>query len=209
MAVNRNAFMRIRSTVSRNTAALKSPFEVISYRENTHHAFISAKDMEKLSRIKSFREPLKKCLDTVIVPSIIEQFNRQGRPPWVELKASTKARRARKKFGKLSTNKKSKVDASKFYATMRFKILDETGRLMRVARQKNLWTIKSDELMFNEQALTSRVPYGKFHQTGTRFMPARPFVNLRWEHEEEIVSIFDNFQLDRIIKGWTTSTIGN
>src|SRR5882757_8152561 len=64
--------------------------------EFVRRAFIAANDVDKLHyNIRSFREPLKRSLNEVIVPSIIQNFDVEGRPPWVALTPETIARRTR------------------------------------------------------------------------------------------------------------------
>jgi len=84
--------------------------------------------------------------------TIRQYFRRQGGPygSWQPLAASTVARKG--------------------HST----ILWETGRLMR-----SLWGVTPDSIR-DESALRlrfgTRVPYAKFHETGTQHMPARNFM---------------------------------
>lgn len=168
--------------------------------EFVRKAYIDASDIDKLHyNIKSFREPLQQSLNEVIVPAIVKNFASQGRPPWVALKDSTVKRRSWRK----TTLKNGKVTTSIPIAGGNFRILDQTGRLKKAATQKNMWEIKNDELTFRSTFFTGKVPYGVFHQSGTRYMTARVFISLRYDEEEKIQDIFSDWLLARLTKYWS------
>lgn len=135
--------------------------------EFARDALILANDLEDFSQygIRSFREPLVKSVRSVVIPSIRKNFAVEGRPAWAPLAPATVLDRG----------------ASG-------PILDRTGRLKRVATQFNIWSYTRDSATIT--GLDSRVKYAKYHQGGTRKMPARPFVMLQNEDEEEIERIF-------------------
>lgn len=130
---------------------LKIPAIVIDPWNNfTRGAFIYAKMIDKLSMsFKSFREPLEESRDLVVIPSIKENFKAQGRPRWPKLKKKTLYNRQMEGYPKGP-------------------ILDKSGKLKRVATQKNLWDIKDDILLLRTVYFDGKVPYAHYHQTGTR-----------------------------------------
>ena len=128
-----------------------------------------------------FREPLKKVVTQVMIPSINTNFAVGGRPPWQQLA-----------IGTLENRRLSSTSAT---------ILVDTGHLRKKATQVNMWVVGRDEL--RPLAFGPLVSYGIFHQSGTRHMPARPFVVLQDDDVSEIVRIFDEWitsEINRI--GW-------
>jgi len=169
--------------------------------EFRRRAYLDARDIDKLhASIKSFREPLEQSLDKVVIPAIIKNFAAQGRPPWVALKDSTLQRRS---WRPTTRSKTGKISTSIPVAGGSFRILDSTGRLRKAATQKNMWDIKDDQLTFRSTFFSGKVPYGVFHQLGTRNMVARVFISLRFDEEEKIQDIFGDWLLSRINKYWT------
>lgn len=141
-------------------------------------ALILAGDLQDFAQygIRSFREPLTRSVRTVIIPSIRSNFAAEGRPPWEPLALATVEDRA-----KLQSLGKIKTGASG-------PILNRTGRLLKVATQFNIWSYTRESATIT--GLDSRVKYATYHQTGTRKMPARPFVIIQDEDEEAIEQIF-------------------
>lgn len=128
-------------------------------------------------KLRDFKEPLESALDLVILPSIQENFNVGGRPPWKRLATSYVLYR---KPGP---------------------ILIQTHALERATQAKSNWNVTSDSL---EMTGLSEAYYGRFHQAGTRRMPARPFVLYQPEDVEHIVQIFEIWVDGLIDTYWTT-----
>lgn len=138
-------------------------------------ALVVAGDIDELRRkIRSFREPLNISLRTVIIPSIKLNFAVEGRPRWAPLAAETILKRK-----------------------SAHPILQRTGRLRKVATQINIWTVERDKLYVS--SLNPRVHYAKYHQGGTRHMPARPFMVFHREDVDAIERVFMNW-LDRKVR---------
>lgn len=129
-------------------------------------------DLAALS-IKSLREPLTRSVKEVIIPSIRQNFDSEGRPGWEALAPSTVKRRG-----------------------TAHPILDEKGNLKKRATQINIWTIDRDSAAIT--GLDSRVKYAGYHQAGTSKMPQRPFVMYQEEDERAIEEIFYEFIVSRL-----------
>lgn len=97
--------------------------------------------------------------------------------PWAPLKKSTVERKAR--LG---------LDPRVLHATLR----------LRTSLTKLRGT--GGTLQMNKDGLTmgSKVPYGRFHQTGTRRMVARPPVGLSTQDRRELVQIIEDFILQDV-----------
>lgn len=128
-------------------------------------AYLYAGRIDKLGMsFKSFREPLTKALNQVIIPSIHKNFDAQGRPKWKELKKSTIRRRLMDGYP-------------------RGPILYRSGRLRRGATKKNIWYIGplstgarsggSDILRVKTEYFSQLVPYARYHQKGARVPTTR------------------------------------
>jgi phage gpG-like protein len=103
---------------------------------------IVAKDVNRLGMdIRSFRVPLAAIIRQVMIPSIRANFAEQGRPKWAPLAESTV--QARHATGP---------------------ILNRTGKLLRRARQFNIWTIGATSATIRK--LPDDVFYGAYHQSG-------------------------------------------
>lgn len=179
-------------------------------------AYILANDIDKLSMsFKSFKEPLTKSLNDVIIPSIEANFAAQGRPGWQPLSPNTIRDRIRKGYGAGP-------------------ILQRTGRLMKEATRKNIWEVSSDMLKLRTVYFDQKVPYAQYHQLGANtrgsgggklkkfvgsagsklsvpkvgFLPARPFVQLTMDEEVEIATIFMAFMNEKVDKYWPPDTHG-
>ena len=106
---------------------------------------ILARKVDKLGAdIRSFREPLKRIIKQVVIPSIRQNFDSGGRPAWVPLSEFTLRRKAKK--GQPSTP------------------LIATGRLRRVATQMGIWHIDTEKALILD--MPPDVWYGKVHQAG-------------------------------------------
>lgn len=123
--------------------------------------------------IRSFREPLKRAIQQVMSPSIRQNFDVGGRPPWPELAPATLA---------------SKSGEG---------ILVKTGLLQRVAGQLNVWELTSEEAYVSQ---LPRAEYGVIHQDGGGFIPARPFMVIQPEDEEAIEGVFADWLDERIAR---------
>jgi phage gpG-like protein len=139
------------------------------------------------SDIRSFKQPLELARDHM-TRSIGENFSRQGRErgahssgTWVPLAQATLRRRALEGTG--ST------------------ILDRRrGQGLRVrASQGARWQINGQRGTLEFTGLPTSVRYGEFHQTGTRNMPARRWLMIHAEDEQEIRRIFAEW-LDRRVR---------
>lgn len=163
---------------------------------------ISARKVDKLGlSIRSFREPLKKSIQKVIIPSIRKNFDAGGRDPrWVRLSPDTRRQKA-------------------FYGYSD-KPLIRTGALRQQMGYLNIWTIDTEKAFIRD--LPASIWYGKVHQAGATFraasskstgvaattylgrslgsghgetgvIPARPFVVLRRMDEIQIQKIFNDW----------------
>jgi phage gpG-like protein len=81
-------------------------------------------------------------------------------------------------------------------------ILVHTGRLYESVVTPNgtsdtIWETSADPayLIFG-----TSVPYARYHQTGTRRMPARPFMGMNRKTEQEIVNAVADAAVKRITK---------
>lgn len=156
---------------------------------------ISARKMDKLRlNIKSFREPLKRSIQQVMIPSIRQNFDSGGRPAWEPLLSNTIAN-------------KGGDDRP----------LIRSGALRRTMGYMNIWTIDSEKAMITD--LPDRIWYGKVHQAGLGgtaegfddevtkkrvnlgddgAIPARPFVVLQREDADAIDRVFNEWLGERI-----------
>lgn len=149
------------------------------------------KDLNDLGTdIRSFHEPLKRCVQQVMIPSIRANFDAQGRPPWAPYAAST-------------------VEFHEMLGrSMSTSLLNKTGALRRTATTLTVWSIGQDEAKFN--GLPGSVWYGNLHQSGGHggkqagkgIIPARPFVMYQDEDGDKIVEVFARWLDERIAKRW-------
>jgi phage gpG-like protein len=82
------------------------------------------------------------------------------------------------------------------------KVLVKTGRLYESVVTPNgtsdtIWETSADPayLIFG-----TSVPYAKYHQTGTRRMPARPFMGMNRKTEDQVVNAVADAAVKRITK---------
>lgn len=154
--------------ISINTSWYRVDFDNTFY----PRAHAVAADVDRLRyKLRSFREPLNITLRSVVIPSIKKNFAVEGRPKWAPLSPSTV---------------KSRGSAHP--------ILVRKGKLRRVSAQINIWSIDRNDMEVT--GLDRRVPYAKFHQGGTRFMPPRPFMAWYREDVRDTERIFLNW-MDR------------
>lgn len=121
--------------------------------------------LEHLARKYQDLSDLMRRLAGVLAEAVEVQFEAEGVPPWPALRPSTI--RARRRRGHWPG-----------------KILQETGRLAASITAR--WTR-------SEAAVGTNVEYGAYHQLGTRRMPARPFLRLRPEDEEELIRVTEEW----------------
>jgi phage gpG-like protein len=144
--------------------------------------------------IRSFREPLKRAIQQVVIPSIRTNFDVGGRPAWEPWAEDTEEISSR--LGKQSTS-----------------LLVRTGALRRNMGFFSLWTVTTTSAILND--LPDRIWYGKLHQGGysggassnpkfgtTAAIPARPFVMLQDEDEEDITLVFLDWLEERVNRVW-------
>jgi len=214
------------------TRGLKIPaIEIDPWLNFVRGAYIFASDIDKLSMsFKTWRKPLLEARDAVVVPSIIQNFDVEGRPKWKPLLPQT-------------------IQNRLYMGFSRGPILNRTGRLRRAATRKNIWEVVSavgregvDMLALRTEFLDGLAPYAYFHQVGagtrrgrivgdvrtrisqsgassTQFrhreanpafggdtrtfrLPPRPFIQLTPQDEVEIYGIFYNFMSDQVSKHW-------
>lgn len=148
-------------------------------------ARIIGADLSALARgFRTYRVPLTKSVDSVMVQHIIHQFEVGGEPPWEPHADSTVERRERQ--GTLGGYPQD--------------ILVETGTLFESATRKARWTITGDEAFFSN--LPDRAEYGEFHMTGTTNMVARPFIQLTENELDEVQGVFGNWVDGIILTNW-------
>lgn len=135
--------------------------------------------------IRSWREPLKRVIKQVVVPSIRKNFDAGGRPPWQALEPTTVIIRARSGYGPTP-------------------ILVQTGLLKRTATQQNIWTVTDKSAAVLD--LPSKIWYGKLHQAGWRqaefVAPARPFLIMQPEDQEKAARVFEDYLIERWEKAY-------
>lgn len=141
-------------------------------------AIITAEAIDRVDRaFRDFTEPLTRSLREVILPSIRENFDSEGRPPWERLAESTVERRQ-----------------------SAHPILYQSGTLRDVATDPQTWKVTQDTV--SPEGIDSKLEYAKYIQGGTRLMPARPFLVLQDEDGEKIQEIFGRWVDEQIrIKG--------
>jgi phage gpG-like protein len=106
---------------------------------------IMAKNIDKLGiDIRSFREPLRRAIKQVMIPSFKKNFAVEGRPAWEPLAEDTVHMRELEGSGS--------------------GILDRTGNLKRNMGYTSMWTITQEFAAIRD--LPQRIWYGKVHQEG-------------------------------------------
>lgn len=156
---------------------------------------IAARRVDKLGLdIRSFKVPLKRAVQQVVIPSIQMNFHKHGRPRWTPLASST-------------------VD-QKGHAVPLFL----TGALRSTMKQIGIWHIDTEKALITD--LPEKVWYGVIHQAGAsghryksfhdevvdRYVnigqsgaiPARPFAMIQPEDEEAIEQVFVEWLNERI-----------
>jgi phage gpG-like protein len=179
---------------------------------------ITAGRIEKLGiDIRSFKEPLKRAIKNVVIPSIRKNFDSGGRPAWEPWSEST-----------VEIMQKTGVKSSG--------LLIRSGALRRTMGYQKLWTITPTFAVLAD--LPQNIWYGKVHQggyegrsmksliakhggnrasafeemignissgntpRGAPGIPARPFVMLQPEDEDAITQIFIDWLGERVNRSW-------
>lgn len=139
--------------------------------------------------IRSFREPLKRCVQQVMIPSILANFDAEGRPPWAPYADTT-----------VEFHEMLNLDMSRA-------LLNKTGALKRTATTLAVWTLTKESATFG--GLPQSVWYGNLHQSGGKggkgpkgLIPARPFVMFQDEDGDKIAEVFAKWLDERIAKHW-------
>lgn len=132
------------------------------------------------ARLTDFSEPLKVALTDIILPSVAENFARQGRPPWQPLALSTVISRGYKTGP----------------------ILYRTGKLYNAATDPTNWTVTRDMLALTN--ISSKVKYAGVHQMGAprANIPARPYVEYQPQDIEDITVLFGLWIDDIVDQYW-------
>jgi len=103
---------------------------------------INARQVDKFGMdIRSFREPLRRSIQQVMIPSFHKNFQAEGRPAWAPLAASTVETRG-----------------------SAHPILQRSGRLRRRITQLARWDITNTAASIKD--LPGDISYGAFHQGG-------------------------------------------
>jgi phage gpG-like protein len=129
---------------------------------------------------------LKDAIQTVVAPALGRNFDVGGVPPWTPLSQATLTRRANRGTGD--------------------KILVEYGTLKEVAMSMRPWSIRDNEAFMLANQLGD-AQYGLFHDTGTVFMPDRPWSTLDSRAEEQVEEVFEAHVLGRFMAAMTVGSL--
>lgn len=116
--------------------------------------------------------PLKEAVH-IATRAMTTNIDVGGRPPWPILATSTIIK---------------KTYEAPFYVV---KPLLRTGYMYDTIYGEKYWRITRDRA--DMEQLDTVVPYAKYHQTGTKHMPPRPFAVLDQKYIEMIVVSFDSW----------------
>jgi phage gpG-like protein len=141
--------------------------------------------MKRLDReLRNMRAPLERSAYEVLAPSVQANFVAGGRPTWQPLSEATQLQRTELGFDPDQP-------------------LIRTGALERATSQRSRWTITNTEARMGN--LPASVRYGYLHQSGTEFMPARPFGVVQDDDARDTEKVFGRW-VDRTMKtslaGW-------
>lgn len=153
--------------------------------------------MEDFARVdfSDMKEPLTKVITDVMVPSIQQNFVSGGRPKWQPLSEATTWIR------NPSSQASPELIAPGSRRGPRGKAFGDnvplvrTGELMAIATSVELWDITESEAVSSN---LGDADYGLFHMTGTRFMPARPFLVMQDTDEDKAVEIFEDWAVNKL-----------
>ena len=132
-------------------------------------ANLLARDLARLaiSTRTETRELLERAVDEIARPSIADNFQASGRPPWEPLAEATLQRRERQGLGD--------------------RPLIATGRGMDAALSRDRWRISRTEATYPGGGWSGPGAHIRHHQEGTDDgLPARPFVRLQPEDERAL-----------------------
>jgi len=138
--------------------------------------------------VKSFRKPLEESVKKVVIPSIAENFNVAGRPPWAPLSGFTED--ARQRAG---------------YSTgMGAEILVRKGKLKRAATAFARWSFDKQTAWvggdFPQSAWYGPAQNNGFTGGFGAETPARPFMLIQEEDVPKIEEIFIKWVEERAVK---------
>jgi phage gpG-like protein len=137
--------------------------------------------------IRSFRVPLERSVRDVLSPTIRQNFEAGGRPPWTPLANLTIEAKARKGAGSPSSP------------------LMLTGQLARVAGQLNFWSVDGPlGQAYISQAKLAGVEYGIYHNFGFTTskgvtVPAREWALFQPGDADAVENVFWVWLLERVI----------
>lgn len=131
---------------------------------------------EVATEFSNFFVPLSRSLQMVLIPSIAENFAVGGRPHWAPLKPETVAKRGSSE-----------------------PILVVTGALRDAVTSRSAWTVTYVDVFPNDAAIPH---YGRYHQTGTRFMAQREFMSFQPSDLDLIETIFAMWAGEVIAGHW-------
>ena len=131
--------------------------------------------------LRSMREPLKRAVKDVMLPSFHQNFDSEGRPSW--------------------------APAARTYG---HSLLHDSGRLENSATVLANWNFDRERAQLNPASLVSRIGVKIIHQTGfsrntkkgVHTIPARPFIMMQADDEEKIEQIFDDWLNERVARRW-------
>ena len=145
--------------------------------------------------LRSAREPLKRAIQQVLIPSFRENFDMEGRPPW--------------------------TPAAHDYG---HPLLNDTGQLRNRSTILAIWRLDREKAEIDPSALISRVGPKIVHQGGAargtgsskdkdrgralkrkglHVLPARPFIMMQDEDADKIQRVYDDWLSERIKRRWS------
>jgi phage gpG-like protein len=140
---------------------------------------------DKLSLdIRSFKEPLERSVRQVVIPSIKENFDAEGRPDtWEELTPET-------------------IMMRDYEGYPEGPILERSGRLRKAATALARWRFTREEAVGGEE-WPGTAWYAPLHDQGFSTthveVPARPFMLIHLEDEDRIEEVFYEWFAERCL----------
>lgn len=136
--------------------------------------------------VRSYRKPLEKAIREVVIPSIRENFNVAGRPPWTPLSGYTEATRVRLGYG----------------VGIGAEILVRKGKLKRSATAFARWSFDKQTAWVGND-FPGDAWYGPIQQNGFEggygaITPPRPFMMVQPQDEEKIQQVFLHWLGERV-----------
>jgi phage gpG-like protein len=214
---------RARSSGSGLTQGLRIDQDILAF-EFTPTIGILARDIDKLGvDIRSFREPLERAVKEVMIPSIQKNFERGGRPAWAPLSEVTLEIRAREGSGSRKLIRSGNLKKNMSYMTMwdingeRAIIKDLPDRVWygkihqagygsmssRISSQVSRAARGGQRISADEASRRAISDLDKALRSGQRqrsaaTIPARPFVMIHPEDEDDIRQVFDEWFEERM-----------